>query len=113
MFDSPGDPVVPGLRAGRALLGSADVRFERDVYVPGVRLDGRLTANHARFSGTLRVAGTLRGTLRVVRDRVTGRLGSHRVHARLRVTRGHLIATAAARAAAVTAERRAAFPRPR
>ncbi|MCW3063157.1 MAG: alpha/beta hydrolase [Solirubrobacterales bacterium] len=95
-FLSPGNPVVPGLRSGRVSVVRNGLRFVKDVYVPGVTLSGNLTPKQGRFGGTLRVSGALRGTLRVVRNRISGRLGAHSVHARIRVTTNHVVALPAA-----------------
>jgi pimeloyl-ACP methyl ester carboxylesterase len=112
---SPGLSIVPGLRSGRAILGITTLTFQRYVYVPGVTLSGKLTAKRRKLRGTLRVAGKLRGTLRVVKNKVSGTIGGHRVRARIRIAGGHITAVPVAKAAAldVPGARRLHLPRPR
>lgn len=82
------DTRAPGLRAGTVAVGEsggkATLRLRGYGYVPGLRVDGRLTLG-GRWSGSLKVTGSAaaRGTL-IVRDGVArGRLGGVRVALRL------------------------------
>ena len=122
-FLSPGTSIVPGLRGGRALVGATELLFEHDSYVPGLTVNGHLKPKKGKLSGTLRVAGAVTGTLRFTANRVAGRLGGHRVRARLKITSDHVLAVPAKAAAASLRWRprtkgsdpfvRVRFPRPR
>jgi hypothetical protein len=70
-----------GLRAGRSVMTFLRARFDGLVYVPGVRISGRLTSLAILPDGVLRVSGpaAARGTLRVRSGKVSGELGGRRV----------------------------------
>jgi hypothetical protein len=56
------------------------LHLTRVAFVPGVRVSGRVRRfEDLRQSGRLRVRGRVRGALRVVGRRVSGRLGGQRV----------------------------------
>jgi pimeloyl-ACP methyl ester carboxylesterase len=102
IFD-PDDPDFArggGLRAGRYRLdGDFTLHLTRVVFLPGVRVSGRLRRFEERGQrGRLRLSGpaTPDGVLTVRGRRVRGRLGGQRVTARL----GARAAAASARAAA-------------
>jgi pimeloyl-ACP methyl ester carboxylesterase len=89
-----------GLRAGHYRIDRLGVlRLERVVFVPGVRVSGRVRRFLTpRTSGLLRISGpaTPDGVLRLRRGRLRGRLGGVRVNARLPRTGGAAGARAAA-----------------
>jgi len=72
-----------GLRGGffegqSAFAGS--LRLHNYAYVPGLKVTGSLTSSEGTLSGTVRVAGTANGTLKIDRrGRVTGVLGGRKV----------------------------------
>jgi hypothetical protein len=74
-----------GLRAGHSVLTFLRARFDGVVYVPGVRISGRLTSFAILPDGVLRVSGpaAARGTLRVRSGRLSGELGGRRVRGTL------------------------------
>jgi pimeloyl-ACP methyl ester carboxylesterase len=75
-----------GLRGGSFVLGDEDIVFRGLVYVPGVKVSGRLNA--FTYQGTLRVSGSkaARGTLRVGRKgAVIGELDGRRVSTRIKL----------------------------
>ncbi len=89
IFD-PRDPDIArggGLRAGRYRVdGDAELTMSGVVFVPGVRVSGRLRRfDSRRPSGTLRISGPAGpgGRLRVAGLEVRGRLGGRLVRARL------------------------------
>ena len=90
-----------GLRAGRYRLGGHNtLRLHGIVYVPGVRVSGRIRRfGGRRQRGRVRLGGAAapRGLLAIRRNRVSGRLGGRRVRARLipRVGAARALATAA------------------
>jgi len=98
-----------GLRAGRYRIdGRGTLTLHDMVFVPGVRLDGKLRRfGSRRQRGHIRVSGGAApgGIVAIRGDRASGRLGGRRVRARLRL--GPI--AAAARAAASGAS----SPRPR
>jgi pimeloyl-ACP methyl ester carboxylesterase len=77
-----------GLRAGRYRIdGRGTLTLHGMVFVPGVRLDGKLRHFAGRRQrGRIRVSGEAApgGLLSIRRGGVSGRLGGRRVHARLR-----------------------------
>jgi pimeloyl-ACP methyl ester carboxylesterase len=84
-----------GLRGG-SFSGQASfdgrLRLHGYAFVPGLRVSGSLSTTEGVISGTVRVAGTVHGTLRVSRrGTVTGVLGGRRV--RLRPARRAAAAT--------------------
>jgi len=74
---------IPGLRAGRARLEGGGMRLTRYRYVPGVALTGKLAS-----TTTLRISGTVRGTLRVRGPRLTLTIGGRRLSAVLHFAGG-------------------------
>ncbi|HEX8054650.1 MAG TPA: alpha/beta fold hydrolase [Thermoleophilaceae bacterium] len=75
-----------GLRGGSFTLGDEDIVFRGLVYVPGVKVSGRLNA--FSYGGTLRISGSkaARGTLRVGRKgAVTGVLDGRRISTRIKL----------------------------
>jgi pimeloyl-ACP methyl ester carboxylesterase len=74
---------VGGLRGGRLRLEGPFVRFRNVAYVPGVRLSGGLLF---QALGRVRVRGpkAAHGELRVLGNRVRGRLGGRRIRARVK-----------------------------
>jgi pimeloyl-ACP methyl ester carboxylesterase len=89
-----------GLRAGRYRLGgNGGLHLDGVVFVPGVRVSGRLRRfEEPRQRGTLRLSGpaTPDGVLRVRGRRAVGRLGGQRVAASLAVPSGAASARALA-----------------
>ena len=87
-FNSGDEGAIRGgaLRAGRFRVGNTGMSIDRAVYVPGVRVSGRLL-NRAGRIGTFRVAGSP-AVAGVVEYRgggiITGRLGGRRFRVRIR-----------------------------
>jgi pimeloyl-ACP methyl ester carboxylesterase len=85
-FFSPAGPLsaTPGLRGGWSMLKTFGFAFKGFEYVPGVRLTGKLRGQFFT-SGYLRVSGSAasRGTLRLRRGVLSGRLGGRRVSVRI------------------------------
>lgn len=83
-----------GLRAGHWRVTAGDgLALHGVVWVPGVRVTGRVSSNLGRYAGTLRVGAAhgLGGRLRFDEHRgVTGVLGGRRVHLAARYVRGGL-----------------------
>ena len=74
-----------GLRGGRSSMSLAGARLDRLVYVPGVRVSGRLKTVAILPDGRLTVRGraAAHGVLRVRDGVMSGRLGGRKVHGTL------------------------------
>lgn len=74
---------IGGLRAGSLVLDRKGIRMRGYSYVPGVMVSARvlLTDTRSADSLLLRIGGSAaaRGWIRVLRGRIVGRLGGHRV----------------------------------
>lgn len=84
------DPFERGIKAGALrrgsyVFGDAGFRFRRASVVPGVRVSGRVALVRGRNVTLLRISGpaAARGRLTIRRGNLTGRLGGHKVRARL------------------------------